>query len=637
MTLNDLWARKSAGFLIPLFSLRTEKSLGIGDISDLYPLIDWAADHGQSIVQLLPINDIRPGDASPYAAVSAFATNPLYINIDAVSDVAASKEAGVLIREWEADGTFNSLRVSEKVDYVAVRAVKMALLKEGFQTFLKNEWEAHTERGDALALFIDSERHWLQDYAAFRILKEINQETEWRSWQDEYRFRDGNALNVLADVNHHRYLFHQWLQWIFQVQWREMRSYAHGKGVYLMGDVSFYPGVDSAEVWSRRDLFQINEDLSLASTSGAPPDYFNPDGQNWGTPLYQWEKMEAEDFDWWVRRVERVCDFFDLYRLDHFRGFESYWRIPAGKPATEGCWVKAPGEKLLQQILKHSLCDNLYIPLAEDLGDISFEVHQLRRTSGIAGYKTFIYGWGEGETSGRASGYRYPEEYDADFLATTGTHDTPTLSHWWEALREDEKEALLHYLDLPPDPSFTDVKEAVLKKLFHSKALFVLLPFQDIFGLDPEHRINVPGTFGEHNWSWRMPVTIETLLSSRDGDLFQASSFLREMTRMSGRSAASPGLRQGEVAVLPGAGSRQVRRKKEFFRIWAATKGKAQEVLVSSVLTGGRGVAMNLKGETAGGVSIYEAVISADRSGLYSLKVLVDGGETAVLDCLQVI
>lgn len=636
---NDLWATKSAGFLLPLFSVKTEKSLGIGDIGDLYPLIDWASEHGQKIIQLLPINDTSPGDASPYAAISTYAANPLYINLDMLEDVQNSEGAKRLLKEWSADGTLDAIKESAKVDYKAVRAVKMALLAEGFKHFLKEELEHGNDRSDEFLIFIENEKSWLLDYAVFRVLKENFPHMGWREWPAEFRYRDEEAMRAFEMANHERLLFYKWLQWAFAEQWRQMRAYCHSKDVYLMGDVSFYPGIDSVDVWSNTELFQLNEDLSLSATSGAPPDYFNPDGQDWGTPLYDWDTMAKDSFSWWCRRIERVCASFDLYRLDHFRGFEAYWKVPAGVKASQGSWIKGPGEKLLQRILALTLYEKLLIPLAEDLGDITPEVHALRRSLGIAGYKTFIFGWGEGEDSGKASGYRYPEDYTEDFLATTGTHDTPTMSQWWQEIRDDEKRELLRYLTLPDNAVFEEMRKAVFEKLFNSRALFIVLPFQDVLGLGPEERINLPGTFGEHNWSWRMPITVEALSSNVNQDYAMACRFLKDLSYTSGRVEYSTESEKTEIiGTLPSRGMIQLKKIGEDFRIWAAVSGNPEKLIMYSDLCGEEGVGMSLKGRLTDGVYLYYGKISAKRTGTYFLKVHISGDVERITidDCLTV-
>ncbi|MBE9503969.1 MAG: 4-alpha-glucanotransferase, partial [Proteobacteria bacterium] len=336
---------------------------------------------------------------------------------------------------------------------------------------------------------------------------------------------------------------------------------------------------------------------------------------------------------------DRVCASFDLYRLDHFRGFEAYWRVPAGAKASEGRWVKGPGEKLLQRILEITLYDKLLIPLAEDLGDITPEVHALRRSLGIAGYKTFIFGWGEGEESGKASGYRYPEDYTEDFLATTGTHDTPTMSQWWQEMRDDEKRELLRYLTLSDDAAFQEIRKAVFEKLFNSRALFIVLPFQDILGLGPEERINLPGTFGEHNWSWRMPLTVEALSSNVNEAYAVACRFLKELSYSSGRTAYSTESEKTEIiSTLPSRGMIQSKKVGEDFKVWAAVSGNPERVIMASDLCGEDGVDMSLEDNLADGVSLYYGKISAKHTGTYSLKVHVDGdGEGITIDdCLTV-
>lgn len=624
---NDLWFRKSSGFLIPLFSIRSGNSLGIGDIGDMHRLIDWTTDHGQSVIQLLPLNDTSPADPSPYAAISAFAVNPLYIHIPDVKEVTRSVNARRILDEWETDGTIDTLRQSDKVDYPAVRAVKMALLSEGFQIFMQEEWKKKSRKAKSLARFMKSEKWWLRDYVLFTLLKEKFKNRCWRDWPERFSRREKDALTDFENENFERGLFFCWMQWLFIEQWKRMRRYAHEKGVYIMGDIAFYPSFDSVEVWSRPEIFQIDEELRLCATSGAPPDYFNPDGQDWGTPLYDWDRMREDGFSWWLKRVERVCEFFDLYRLDHFRGFESYWRVPAGKKASEGKWIKGPGELLLNKILNISLYERLIIPLAEDLGDISPEVHALRRRLGIAGYKTFIFGWGEGEESGLASGYRYPEEYEKDFLATTGTHDTPTMSQWWKELREDEKKALTEYLSLPQDASHNDLREALFDKLFFSDALFLVIPFQDMLGLGPEHRINVPGTFGEHNWTWRMPFAVEELFKRKNVELNCICDGLKSLAAASGRGGRGQGAESaGIVGVLPSSESVQVRSAGDTFVVWAAVAGNPEKVtLLSDILD--KKVELHRVFDFSVNIKLYKGEFTANRQGIFSFAIRADGQE----------
>lgn len=635
---NDLWASRSAGFLLPLFSLRTEKSMGIGDIADLYPLIDWAANNNQRIIQLLPINDTSLSDASPYAAISTFAANPLYISIDLIENLDQCDSACKLIKQLNEEGTIERLRNNGRVDYQEVRTVKMSILREIFNDFFNNDWTLCTEKSDDFLVYMEREKSWITDYALFCLLKEKMGHTEWRQWPEKYRDREREALNELDKERYEQCLFYQWLQWIFTIQWDEMRHYAHDKGVYLMGDVAFYPGIDSAEVWARRDLFQMDEHGKLKGTAGAPPDMFNWEGQSWGNPLYDWEKMESNDFAWWKKRVERECAYFDLYRLDHFRGFESYWFVPDGQSAKEGYWIKGPGEKLLHRLLKTSLYEKLAIPLAEDLGSITHEVHHLRKSLGVSGYKTFIFGWGEGESSGLASGYRYPEEYEEDFLATTGTHDTPSLVYWWENMCHDEKNALIEYLCLNDKPTFKEVKEHVLERLHYSRANFVILPFQDILGLGEDHRINFPGTFGTHNWSWRMPFTIEYLLSpSVDEDIVNSSNFIKNLSTKSGRYRSAAERLDHGLVVLPREGTLQKRAEGENFNIWIISGKKYDKVIVLSNIAQNEEIEATLRAKLPDKGHLYSAKLPAGKQlGTFSLTVKAGKKEVFIPYVLKV-
>ncbi|MDH4099595.1 MAG: 4-alpha-glucanotransferase [Nitrospirota bacterium] len=643
---NALWARRSAGVLVPLFSIRSERSLGIGDTGDLYRLVDWAAATHQGVIQLLPINDTSPHDVSPYSALSAYAANILYIDVLSVDDVAQSEEAQALLKEWEDDGTLDSLRHSRSVDYTAVRAVKLGLLGRGFKWFMKHEWESSSLRRNRFEAYMAANHWWLDDYAIFMTLKEHFHWQDWREWPEGLRNREPEVMDELLQASAERILFFKYLQWTLAVQWRKARNYAHERSVYLMGDVAFYVCTDSVDVWASRHLFGLDEDLRPAATSGAPPDAFSADGQDWGTPLYNWEAMEADGYEWWRQRVRQLGHYFDMYRLDHFRGFDEYWRIPSGKKGSEGEWMEGPGDKLLQRVLEVSLYERLIVPVVEDLGYITESVHALRHRLGLAGYKTFIFGWGDGEASGIASGFRYPEKYTEDFLATTGTHDTGTLRQWWEDLPHYEREALLHYLGIPfPEGQwdlgglFDQVQSAVLERLFQSPARYLVLPLQDIFGLGREHRVNLPGTFSEHNWSWRTPFTLEEMLAGNRPEIDDANKMVRDMVNASDRNLAQAGEPGGLFKLcgtLPVMGTlmEEIRRPGDKFNVWVAVQGETRHVSLitdapeSTKEEGGRHlVHMRLEEILADGTKLYRIDIPATWPGRYYMGFNIDGTE----------
>lgn len=643
---NALWARRSAGVLVPLFSIRSERSLGIGDIGDLYRLIDWAAATHQGVIQLLPINDTSPHDVSPYSALSAFAANILYIDINAVDDIGHSEEAQALLKEWESDGTLDSLKMSHSVDYTAVRAVKLGLLGRGFKWFLAHEMGKDSARGRRFQAFIEENQDWLDDYALFQTLKEHFHWQDWREWPEGLRVRAPEALEQLRQESEERILFFKYLQWTLAEQWSRVRKYAHSRSVYLMGDVAFYVCTDSVEVWSTPQLFELDEELEPIFTSGAPPDAFSADGQNWGTPLYRWDVMAADGFDWWRRRVLQLGRFFDLYRLDHFRGFDEYWRIPRGKNGSEGEWVEGPRDKLLQRLLEVTLYDRLIVPAVEDLGYITESVHAMRRRLGLPGYKTFIFGWGEGEASGVASGFRYPERYSEDFLATTGTHDTGTLSQWWEELPQHEQVALLQYLSIQTEGELLDmptlfglVRLKVFEKLFQCPARLLVIPIQDIFGLGKEHRINLPGTFSEHNWTWRTPFTLEEMLAGEKPGIGEANQMICTLVDKSNRSLATAGAMDGVFKLcgtLPALdnGMEEVRRPGERFTVWAAIQGFPRHVCMvtdspeSTKQEGGRHlIHMHLTETLPDGIRLYRADLPATWPGRYAMGINIDGTE----------
>jgi 4-alpha-glucanotransferase len=486
---------RRAGVMAPLFSLRTGADAGIGDIAALGAMVDFAAAMHHRAILLLPIDETSPGEASPYSALSVFAIDPIYIALDDLPGVASRELARV--RE--------SLAHVPLSDRLTVRAARRGLLEAAFQSFtLEGQDRAAVED------FARGNREWLHDYALFRALKDRFDFAPWEHWPEDLRRREPSALErarkELANVVD-KYVFWQFLA---HRQWAAVRVRARDQDVRLGGDLAFSPGRDSAEVWANQELF------NLGRTVGAPPDAFNPQGQHWGLPSPDWDRIRADNFALVRRRARHAHDLYDFVRIDHVVGLYRTFSFGPG-PEDRGAFQpsdeseqRAQGEAVIRAILEES---GTTIVVAEDLGVVPAFVRSSLAALGVPGYKVFR--WEKISENTSAESYVPPAEYPAISLATTGTHDTDTLVEWWEQATAEERERILRMLKLAPDDArdaeavFDEVRDAILVALYESPSQMVIIPIQDLFGW--RERINLPGTISAANWSWRMPANIEDL------------------------------------------------------------------------------------------------------------------------------
>ncbi|MBI2388248.1 MAG: 4-alpha-glucanotransferase [Deltaproteobacteria bacterium] len=499
-------AHKTAGILIPLFSVRTARSLGIGDIADLPELGRWALDHGQRLVQLLPLGDLPEGETSPYSAATSFAIDPMYVAVDRLEDL-TDEERHALIGP-DAEATLTRIRSAPNVDYGTVRAIKRRMLRAAFDRFFVEEWEPHGPRAHAFQQFLEEHAGWVTDYALYRALKARHAENWWRGWPVGIRDREPGALERARRELGREALLHAWVQWVAHEQWAEARKVVNGMGVELMGDLPFMVGVDSADVWGDR------KDFFVDATLGVPGDALAPDGQDWGLPAYDWGAMDKDDLAWVRRRSAHMGRLFDRFRVDHLVG---YYRMYV-RPRTGGApfWMPdqeplqiARGEKVLDAIVSAARGVGAHV-IAEDLGTIPPFVRASLARLQVPGYKVMMW-----ERDGDV--FRDPASYPHLSLATSGTHDTVTMATWWETMPFDERRHALR--DIPQlravaegrdvDQLTPRVHDALLDALYAAGSELTLLPIQDLWG--SKDRINVPGVVGAMNWSWRMPMTIDEL------------------------------------------------------------------------------------------------------------------------------
>ena len=535
-----------AGMMIPLFSVRTgnacsggvllEGSGGcIGEILDLIPVIDFMSEAGLSILQLLPINELSPQETSPYNALSAFARDPIYLSLDAWEDFYAIQEETLhFMSERKRPPDFETWQGSSTVCYEAIRRFKYPLLRRAFERFQEKEWGSGSIRDQSFRSFMATEAGWLEDYALFRYLKEENR-SHWVDWPKPFRKRYPLWLSELRKKE--AVLFFKYLQWALSEQWTSVRDYAREKNVFIMGDIPFLVSPDSADVWSRRKEFCLTADGVPSISVGAPPDSFNAAGQAWGLPMFCWEEMEKSGFQWWRERIRKAKNDYDIIRLDHIVGFFRVWVFPENEsprfdPVDEE-QQKDRGRFFLQLLLEES-GDCMLV--AEDLGVIPPFVHDQLHAFCIPGMK--ILRWQKKEGS---NDFIPPIEFPRLSLATTGTHDTSSLSSWWHEASNEER---FHFLaafqkrESPQDDassSFSDkIHETILRGLMEAGSEMVILPVQDILGEGDQ--INFPGTTSIQNWRYRIPEHIERL--SQSPRYKHKIDFLKRMIEKSGRSPA---------------------------------------------------------------------------------------------------
>jgi 4-alpha-glucanotransferase len=495
-----MFPERAAGILIPLFAMRSADDLGRGDIGGLLGAGQLAHAMGQRLIQLLPLDETPPGEASPYSASSVFAIDPLYISLrslDGIDDAAVDAARAAL--------------VGNQLDLVRLRVVK-----EGLQDRAFTEFSARGRESERLAFaeFAEANRWWLEDYALFRALKEKFAGAEWNHWPSALARREPRAI---ADASRalaaslERFRFRQFLAYR---QWSEARAELSRCDVLLGGDLAFSPARDSAEVWARQRLFDFTR------TVGAPPDAFSPSGQRWDLPMPDWAGMRADDFSFIRARVRRARALYDLIRIDHVVGLFRTYGFPLGPdgkgafdPVEEAAQI-AQGEELLKLIIAEAGPMRI---VAEDLGVVPPFVRATMSQLGVPGYK--IVRW-ERDWDAVGQPFRDPRSYPPAALVTTGTHDTDTLAEWWETLRDDERR---HFVkDLRLDHAFgassgvalksqvlsvtrlaEPVLDAIIEAVYASPGQLAIIPLQDLFGW--KDRVNVPGTVDGRNWRWRLP------------------------------------------------------------------------------------------------------------------------------------
>jgi 4-alpha-glucanotransferase len=474
---------RSSGLLLHISSLPSYG--GIGDLGPAaYTFADFLASAKQRLWQVLPLSPTGYGN-SPYAALSAFAGNPLLLSLELLAD-----------RGWIDTARLDGLPGrTGNVDFETVAAAKLPLIEEAARNFLRQHSAEEWSRFEG---FCRENATWLNAWAEYIVLRRNFSYVCWNEWPDDLKHRNPAALERLHAEHGEDLSVAQAIQFAFGEQWTALREYCAARDIRFIGDVAIFVNYDSADVWTHPDVFELNEDLSPARVAGVPPDYFSATGQRWGNPLYRWQVMEQRGFPFWLDRIRRARFLYDIIRLDHFRGFEAYWSIPAEEEtAVNGEWVKAPGAALFDRF-RHELGDLPFI--AEDLGMITPEVHALRDRFGFPGMRVIQFGF-----SARGAHLHLPHRFVTNTVAYTGTHDNDTTRGWWATASEAEKNALTAYVE-------TDGERVVwplIRAAATSVADVCLFPVQDILEFGTEARMNVPSR-PQGNWSWRCPENVLT-------------------------------------------------------------------------------------------------------------------------------
>lgn len=477
---------RSCGILMPIFSLPSRG--GIGTLGrEAFRFVDFLKKAGQSWWQILPLNPTNYGD-SPYQSFCSFAGNPYFIDPELLI------EKGLLTEEELA--RFNFGDEYNRIDYSKLYENRNKMLKLSFQRF---------SAGEKYLEFCKENSFWLDNYALFMTIKNLNCDIPFIEWQADLKLRNKESIEKIASEHNSLIEFYKFVQFEFYEQWKSLKKYANENGIKFIGDIPIYVAYDSAEVWSEPEQFQLNDDLEPTSVAGCPPDAFCEDGQLWGNPLYNWDHMKKDGFSWWKRRLGFALKTYDCVRIDHFRGFESYYSVPFGsETAKTGHWVKGPDMTLFREFEKH-FGKNLPI-IAEDLGFHTPAVTKLLAESGYPGMKVLQFAF-DGDTD---NSY-LPHNYTKNYVVYTGTHDNDTVLGWLESISDSEAAFVRNYLQTK---DFDGLNWTMMRAALMSVADTCILTMQDLIGLGSEARINTPSTLGD-NWQWRIePACINDWLAN---------------------------------------------------------------------------------------------------------------------------
>lgn len=473
---------RSSGILLHISSLDGDGGIGTFG-SEAYKFVDFLKKSGQKLWQILPLGTTSYGD-SPYQSFSAFAGNPYFIDFEELI------ERGGLERQDVKNTNLGDNR--EYIDYEKLYKNKLKLLKRAYL----NEGDKFSK---GIEKFKKKHIYWIDDYALFMALKDKNNGVEWKKWIKEEKFAHINTLKKYRIELKNEIDYYVYLQYLFYTQWEKLKKYANKNNVKIIGDLPIFISNDSADVWLKTELFLFDEDKNMKVVAGCPPDYFSQTGQLWGNPLYNWKIMRRRGYSWWIERMRAAFELYDLVRIDHFRGFDSYWEIPeTALTAKTGRWVKGPGIEVFKAI-KNELGDLAII--AEDLGLLTNRVRKLLKDSGYPGMKILEFAFDLNKDNDYL-----PHRYYENSVAYTGTHDNETVVGWYKNIKINDKEYIKKYLKKYLKLKKIEeekINEIFIEAIWKSKSNLTIAQMQDFLGLDNRARINTPSTLG-NNWKWRL-------------------------------------------------------------------------------------------------------------------------------------
>lgn len=473
--------RRESGILLSITSLPSK--YGIGCFSkEAYDFVDKLEACGQTYWQILPLGPTSYGD-SPYQSFSTYAGNPYFISLEDLI------EEGVLTEEECDSEDFGDDPTS--VDYEKIYKSRYKLLRKAYE-------RSNVGEDPAFAEFCRNNSWWLRDYAIFMAVKEVFGGQEWTKWAEDIRLRWQNAMEYYQTEYYFDIQFHEYMQYKFSCQWKKLKDYANSKGIKIIGDIPIYVAMDSADTWAHPELFQLDRDNVPLAVAGCPPDGFSATGQLWGNPLYRWDYHRQTGFAWWIQRLAHCYKLYDVVRIDHFRGFDEYFSIPAdAEDARTGHWEKGPGIDLFHAV-KYALGEKQII--AEDLGYMTDSVRQLVRESGYPGMKVLEFAF-DSRDSGCASDY-LPHNYPENSVVYTGTHDNETLAGWLDSITSEERTLMREYL-CDTRTAKKNLNLPLICLIMRSASAMCIIPIHDYLGLDNSCRMNTPSTVGK-NWKWRI-------------------------------------------------------------------------------------------------------------------------------------
>ena len=482
--------KRSCGILLPISSLPSK--YGIGCFStEAYRFVDFLAEAGQSWWQILPLGQTGYGD-SPYQSFSTFAGNPYFIDLEQLIGL------GYLTREEAEQFDFGTN--PSYVDYDRIYQGRYLLLHRAYENSPyalrpHDRWKSEAYNNDRYAFetYITNNKEWLDDYALYSALKGHFENAAWMDWDEDIRLRRPEAVREWHGKLLDEVRFYCFMQYMFFRQWKALKGYAASHNIRIIGDLPIYVAMDSADTWSHPDLFKLDEEGRPSVVAGCPPDAFSATGQLWGNPIYDWDRHRAENFAWWKSRMEHSFFFYDAVRIDHFRGFESYYEIPAEEDtAMNGTWMPGPGMDLFRA-LKDTIGDRPVI--AEDLGFLTPEVHELLEETGYPGMKVLQFAFDT-----RSDSEYQPHNYKRNCVVYTGTHDNDTSRGWLDSAPAEVREYAMKYFGATARENTVD---AMIRAAMMSVADTCIIPLQDYLGIGSEARINKPSTLG-NNWKWRI-------------------------------------------------------------------------------------------------------------------------------------